>query len=185
MEQIQPAGPWTYRKLNDNFYDPGMLFEGDYIYVSCGIGRLHVVKLDRQFNRIEDKEVIRRDDSGLEGSKIYHIGQYYYIYATYGGTEGSQTIFRATTKLKLSNVTKVDKQALTRVSFQTNGGKALKLKRVFLSDDGETPTGINEVSGFKFQVSGTETYDLQGRKCSDRILKPGIYIRNGRTIVIK
>jgi hypothetical protein len=97
----------------------------------------------------------------------------------------TRTLTGATTKLKLSNVTKVDKQALTRVSFQTNGGKALKLKRVFLSDDGETPTGINEVSGFKFQVSGTETYDLQGRMCSDRILKPGIYIRNGRTIVIK
>ena len=26
---------------------------------------------------------------------MYHIGDYYYIYATYGGTEGSQTIFRS------------------------------------------------------------------------------------------
>ena len=96
LTATNPAGPWTYRKLADNFYDPGMLFEGDNIYVSCGIGRLHVVKLDKQFNRIDSKEVIQRDNSGLEGSKIYHIGDYYYIYATYGGTEGSQTIFRAT-----------------------------------------------------------------------------------------
>lgn len=96
LTATNPAGPWTYRKLNDNFYDPGMLIEGDNIYVSCGIGRLHVVKLDKNFNRLADKEVIVRDDSGLEGSKIYHIGDYYYIYATYGGTEGSQTIFRAT-----------------------------------------------------------------------------------------
>ncbi|MBQ7239712.1 MAG: family 43 glycosylhydrolase [Bacteroidales bacterium] len=96
LTATDPAGPWTYRKLNDNYYDCGMLFEGDYIYVSCGINRLHVVKLDRQFNRVADKEVIVRDDSGLEGSKIYHIGNYYYIYATYGGTEGSQTIFRST-----------------------------------------------------------------------------------------
>lgn len=96
LTATDPAGPWTYRKLNDNFYDPSLLFEGDNIYVSCGIGRLHVVKLDRQFNRLADKEVIVRDNSGLEGSKIYHIGDYYYIYATYGGTEGSQTIFRAT-----------------------------------------------------------------------------------------
>lgn len=96
LTATNPAGPWTYRKLSDNFYDCGMLFEGDYIYVSCGIGRLHVVKLDKNFNRIDDKEVIVRDNSGLEGSKIYHIGNYYYIYATYGGTEGSQTIFRST-----------------------------------------------------------------------------------------
>ena len=96
LTATNPAGPWTYRKLNDNYYDCGMLFEGDNIYVSCGIGRLHVVKLDKNFKRIDDKEVIVRDDSGLEGSKIYHIGNYYYIYATYGGTEGSQTIFRST-----------------------------------------------------------------------------------------
>ena len=96
LTATNPAGPWTYRKLNDNYYDCGILFEGDNIYVSCGIGRLHVVKLDKNFNRVTDKEVIQRDNSGLEGSKIYHIGNYYYIYATYGGTEGSQTIFRST-----------------------------------------------------------------------------------------
>ena len=96
LTATNPAGPWTYRKLNENYYDPGMLIEGDDIYVVCGINSLHVVKLDRQFNRKDDREVIVRDGKGLEGSKIYHIGEYYYIYATYGGSEGSQTIFRAT-----------------------------------------------------------------------------------------
>lgn len=95
LTATDPAGPWTYRKLNDNFYDCGMLFEGDNVYVACGINSIHVVKLDKNFNRIEDKEVINKPDAGLEGNKIYHIGNYYYIYNTYGGTEGSQTIFRS------------------------------------------------------------------------------------------
>ena len=95
LTATDPAGPWTYRKLNDNFYDCGMLFEDDCIYVVCGINSIHVVKLDKNFNRLADKEVINRANSGLEGSKIYHIGDYYYIYNTYGGTEGSQTIFRS------------------------------------------------------------------------------------------
>lgn len=99
LTATDPAGPWTYRKLNDNYYDCGLLIEGDDVYVSYGIGRLHVVRLDKNFNRKEDREVIVRDNSGLEGSKIYHIGGYYYIYATYGGTEGSQTIFRATSPM--------------------------------------------------------------------------------------
>lgn len=99
LTATDPAGPWTYRKLNDEFYDCGMLIEGDNIYVACGINSIHVVRLDRNFNRQEDKEVIVRNDAGLEGSKIYHIGDYYYIYNTYGGTEGSQTIFRATSPM--------------------------------------------------------------------------------------
>lgn len=99
LTATDPEGPWTYRKLNDNFYDCGMLIEGDDVYVVCGINSIHVVKLDRNFNRVEDKEVISKTDAGLEGSKIYHIGDYYYIYNTYGGTEGSQTIFRSTSPM--------------------------------------------------------------------------------------
>ena len=95
LTATDPAGPWTYRKLNDNFYDCGMLIEGNDVYVACGINHIYVVKLDKQFNRKAEREVIVRDDSGLEGSKIYHIGDYYYIYCTYGGSEGSQTIFRS------------------------------------------------------------------------------------------
>jgi hypothetical protein len=47
----------------------------------------------------------------------------------------------------------------------------------------DIPTGINEVSGSKFQVSGAEYFDLQGR----RVAQPtkGLYIVNGTKVVIK
>lgn len=99
MTATDPAGKWTSRKLNDGYYDCGMLIEGDNIYVVSGINHITVSRLDRNFNKLESKEVIVRDDSGLEGNKIYHIGDYYYIYNTYGGTEGSQTIFRSKTPM--------------------------------------------------------------------------------------
>ena len=99
LTATNPAGPWTSRRLNEGYYDCGLLFEGSDIYVVSGNGRITVTRLDQDFNRKESREVIVRDNSGLEGSKLYHIGDYYYIYATYGGTEGSQTIFRATSPM--------------------------------------------------------------------------------------
>ena len=92
-------GQWTSRRLSESYYDCGLLFDGDDTYVVSGINHLTVTRLDQQFNRLSSKEVIVRDNSGLEGSRFYRIGDYYYIYSTYGGTEGSQTIFRSTTPM--------------------------------------------------------------------------------------
>ena len=99
-------------KLDGFYYDSGFLFDdnrdhlhglgengeqnGDgYLYVAAGIGDITVSKLNAStFREIESKRVISVGN-GCEGSHFYHIGDYYYIYATYGGTEGSQTIFRS------------------------------------------------------------------------------------------
>ena len=40
--------------------------------------------------------LVERADRGLEGSHVYKIGDYYYIYATYGGWPASQVAFRST-----------------------------------------------------------------------------------------
>lgn len=99
-----------------------------------------------------------------------------------GSKSYTRTIISATTKLKLTNVTQVDKQAIHRIVFQTAGGKSLTLSNVFLSDDGETPTGILNVT-----ASGMETdewFNLLGVK----IKKPktsGIYIHNGKKVIIR
>ena len=112
LSATDPEGEWTMTRLDGFYYDAGFLFDdnrdqlhglgsdgeknGDgFLYVAAGIDHITVHKLNAStFKEISSKEVITVGN-GCEGSHMYHIGDYYYIYATYGGTEGSQTIFRA------------------------------------------------------------------------------------------
>ena len=49
-----------------------------------------------------------------------------------------------------------------------------------------TPTGIHEVSGFQIQDAGDDAwYDLQGRRIEGVPTQKGIYVRNGKKVVIK
>jgi len=101
LTTTNPEGKWTMTKFPDHYYDSGWLFDDDgdgYVYVACGIGDIYVNKLDRNLKKLDSKRVLSLGN-GLEGSHMYHIGDYYYIYATYGGTEGSQTIFRSTSPM--------------------------------------------------------------------------------------
>ena len=93
-----PEGTWSIKKIDGFYYDSGFLFDDDgNVYVAHGIDRITVSQVDpnKDFKSLKDV-VVSENGNGLEGSHMYHIGNYYYIYATYGGTEGSQTIFRAT-----------------------------------------------------------------------------------------
>ena len=95
-----PEGKWDVTLLPEAYHDPGWLFDdgpnGDgYLYVACGIGDIYVNKFNaKTLSKISSSKVISVGN-GCEGSHMYHIGDYYYIYATYGGTEGSQTTFRS------------------------------------------------------------------------------------------
>ena len=89
-----PEGQWEKRQLSRIYYDPGMLFDNGKVYVACGIGNIQMCELDENFNYIQEKRVIS-DKSGLEGSHLYKIGDYYYIYATYGGWPSGQAVFRS------------------------------------------------------------------------------------------
>ena len=94
-----PEGDWTMQQLDRVYYDPGLLFDDDgYVYIPCGVGDISVCKLDQNFNYITSTTVIT-DRSGLEGSHMYKIGDYYYIYATYGGWPSGQAIFRSTSPM--------------------------------------------------------------------------------------
>lgn len=96
----EPEGLWHMEKMDEHYYDAGWLFDdgedGDgFLYVACGIGDIWVNKLNpNTLEKISSERVISVGN-GCEGAHMYHIGDYYYIYATYGGTEGSQTIFRS------------------------------------------------------------------------------------------
>ena len=94
LKATDPEGEWEMVKLSRGYYDPGMLFDNGKIYIACGIGNIQMCELDENFNFIREQRVIS-DKDGLEGSHLYKIGDYYYIYATYGGWPSGQAAFRS------------------------------------------------------------------------------------------
>ena len=94
LTATDPEGVWKKKKLPRIYYDPGMLFDNGKVYVACGIGNIQMCELDEDFNFIQEKRVIS-DKDGLEGCHLYKIGEYYYIYATYGGWPSGQAVFRS------------------------------------------------------------------------------------------
>ena len=96
LTATDPEGKWTVKRLAHNYYDPGMLFDNGKVYIACGINHLTMVELDENFNELRSRVVVVRDDAGLEGCHLYKHGDYYYIYATYGGWPSGQVAFRST-----------------------------------------------------------------------------------------
>lgn len=94
LTAMDPEGEWTVRSLSRAYYDPGMLFDGGKVYVACGTGGINICELDTAFNFVQEKSVLA-NKPGLEGSHLYKIGDYYYIYATYGGWPSGQVAFRS------------------------------------------------------------------------------------------
>ena len=95
LSATDPEDTWEMKKLPRIYYDPGMLFDNGKVYVACGINEIKICKLDEQFNFEEERTVVTRENSGLEGCHLYKIGDYYYIYATYGGWPSGQVVFRS------------------------------------------------------------------------------------------
>jgi beta-xylosidase len=96
LSASDPEGEWEKKTISRGYYDPGMLFDNGKVYVACGNGNIAVCELDEDFNFIKEKRVISKPDTGLEGCHFYKIGDYYYIYATYGGWPSGQVAFRST-----------------------------------------------------------------------------------------
>ena len=95
LSATDPEGMWDMKKLSRIYYDPGMLFDNGKVYVACGINDIKICELDEQFNFKQERSVVTREGSGLEGCHLYKIGEYYYIYATYGGWPSGQVAFRS------------------------------------------------------------------------------------------
>lgn len=99
LTSTDPEGTWTKKKLNDSFYDPGILFDDNgKTYVVYGINELRIAEVDNSFNKIQGKDQMvfkYTFRTGLEGSHLYKINGYYYIYATYGGWPAFQVALRS------------------------------------------------------------------------------------------
>ena len=95
LSTTNPEGTWEIKKLSRIYYDPGMLFDNGKVYIACGINDIKICELDEKFNFKQERSVVTREGSGLEGCHLYKIGEYYYIYATYGGWPSGQVAFRS------------------------------------------------------------------------------------------
>ncbi|MCW0483274.1 family 43 glycosylhydrolase [Gaoshiqia sediminis] len=100
LTATDPEGPWEKQKLADTFYDPGLFFDEDgKTYVAYGINTLKIAELDEDFSVVPGsaQDVYTYTvKEGLEGSHLYKINGYYYIYATYGGWPAYQVALRST-----------------------------------------------------------------------------------------
>ena len=103
LTATNPEGPWTKKKLSSSFYDAGLFFDNDdKIYIVYGINQLHIAQLDANFNVVHDQAITYGtiesgiDNSATEGSHLYKINGYYYIYSTTGGYYATQVAYRST-----------------------------------------------------------------------------------------
>ncbi len=91
-------GPWEIRKLPKAFYDPGLFFDDDgRIYVAHGYNRISMTELNPDFSPKTDDSLVFTGNirGGLEGTHVYKINGYYYLYGTYGGRDGIQVALRS------------------------------------------------------------------------------------------
>ncbi len=91
-------GPWEVKHLPHGFYDPGLFFDDDgRIYVAQGYGKISITEVNENFEPISKDSLVYTGDirGGLEGSHVYKINGYYYLYSTYGGPNGIQVALRS------------------------------------------------------------------------------------------
>lgn len=93
-----PEGSWEIKHLPRGFYDPGLFFDDDgKIYVAHGYGTINITELNANFTAKGSDHLVFKGDirDGLEGSHVYKINGYYYLYCTYGGGDGFQVALRS------------------------------------------------------------------------------------------
>lgn len=91
-------GPWEIRHLPRGFYDPGLFFDDDgKIYVAHGYNRISITEVDTNLVAKDEDVLVYTGDirNGIEGSHVYKINGYYYLYCTYGGLDGFQVALRS------------------------------------------------------------------------------------------
>lgn len=91
-------GPWKITHLPKGFYDPGLFYDDDgRIYVAQGYGKISITEVDENLVAISKDSLVFTGNirGGLEGSHVYKINGYYYLYCTYGGANGIQVALRS------------------------------------------------------------------------------------------
>ncbi len=93
-----PEETWEIKQLGRGFHDCGLFFDDNgKIYVASGYGKIFMTELDSDFKPISKDSLVFTGDirGGLEGTHIYKLNGYYYLYCTYGGADGFQAALRS------------------------------------------------------------------------------------------
>ncbi|MEO8414914.1 MAG: glycoside hydrolase 43 family protein [Ginsengibacter sp.] len=91
-------GPWHITHLPKGFYDPGLFFDEDgKAYVAQGYNKISITQVNDSLEAIGPDSLVYTGDirKGLEGTHVYKINGYYYLYGTYGGRDGIQVALRS------------------------------------------------------------------------------------------
>lgn len=91
-------GPWKITHLPKGFYDAGLFFDDDgKIYVAQGYNNISITEVDANLAPIGPDSLVYTGDirKGLEGTHVYRLNGYYYLYCTYGGLDGMQVALRS------------------------------------------------------------------------------------------
>ena len=91
-------GPWTITHLPRGFYDPGLFFDDNgKIYVAHGFNKISVTEVNENLQSINRDSLVYTGDirPGLEGTHVYKLNGFYYLYCTYGGLDGMQVALRS------------------------------------------------------------------------------------------
>ncbi len=94
----KPEGPWHITHLPKGFYDPGLFFDDDgKVYVAQGYSKLSITEVNDSLVAVGPDSLVFTGDirKGLEGTHVYKINGYYYLYCTYGGRDGMQVALRS------------------------------------------------------------------------------------------
>ena len=94
----KPEGPWKIAHLPKGFYDPGLFFDDNgKIYVAQGYSKISITEVDSNLAPISSDSLVFTGNirPGLEGSHVYKLNGYYYLYCTYGGLDGMQVALRS------------------------------------------------------------------------------------------
>ncbi len=91
-------GPWHITHLPKGFYDPGLFFDDDgKAYVAQGYNKISITEVNDSLVAIGPDSLVFEGNirKGLEGTHVYKINGYYYLYCTYGGRDGMQVALRS------------------------------------------------------------------------------------------
>jgi beta-xylosidase len=91
-------GPWHITHLPKGFYDPGLFFDDNgKVYVAQGYNKISITEVNDSLEAIGPDSLVYTGDirKGLEGTHVYKLNDYYYLYSTYGGRDGMQVALRS------------------------------------------------------------------------------------------